>query len=251
MRSRASRISHVAGPALALALCGCNAAPPVQNAAEPSNSANSARELLDGYGSIKFGSSFQDAIRTLGGSLFNSAAVSDCYRDLPLRGCYLSRNMSGTPFEMRDGIPYTLSLSFNRYDKLTDIGLDYDREGDITRADCLHIHERTLDWVTREYGPMRFRSGTPEPTNQPASHRTAGGNPYELGSGRDGFFVTAPMRTVSPDTAEGNQTRPITRWDGARYVSLLSTFIMVDGNPICSINVDFSEPEPVERRAMN
>lgn len=205
---------------------------------------------LKGYEGIEFGSSFNDALGSLGGDLFNSAAVSDCFRDLPLRGCYLSRNTEGRPYQIKDGIPYTLSLSFNRFDRLTDIGLKYDREGEISRADCLGIHERTLDWVTREFGPLRFHHQGVEPNIEQERRGTSAGNLYEVGSTANRFFVTAPMRTSSATMEPGQERRPIPEWDNERYVSLISTFIIVDGTPICSVNVDFREPASVERPTM-
>ena len=203
------------------------------------------RASINGYKEIKFGSSFEDAIGKFGGDLFNSAAVSDCFKDIPLKGCSLMRNMKNTPFELKEGIPYTLSLSFNRKDKLTDIGLNYDREGDISRAQCLEIHERTLDWLVDDYGLMRGSKSKQDPGME--NRTTAGKNAYGVASAKGGFFITQPMRTVSSASATDAENQPIPKWNDERYVSLLSTFIVVDGNPICNVNAELSEPEAVER----
>jgi hypothetical protein len=205
------------------------------------------RAAITGYGPLTFGASFKDVITTLDSDLFNPVSVSECFKDLPLKGCYLSRNSEDIPFEMKEGVPYTLSLSFNKWDKLTDIGLGYDREEDISRADCMQIHERTLDWVSAAYGPMRVSAGGSEGENRYVRGKTRRGNLYEVSSLDGGFFVTSPMRTVSPNSSKAAETRPIPEWDQDRYVSILSTFIVVDGKPICNVDVKFSEPTSVER----
>ncbi len=206
--------------------------------------ASTTTQPLEGYGTIKFGSTFQEAISAVGADLFNSVSVSECFKDLPLKGCYLSRNSDAQPYRIIEGIPYTLSLSFNRFDKLTDIGMNYDREKDISQSDCLNLHERTLDWLAKEYGQFRF------PTKQKEQIQrlvTPARNVYEVWTNSNGSAITSPMRTVSSSTPTALEEQPIVKWDSKRYVSLLTTFIVVGGSPICSVNVDFSEPVSVER----
>src|SRR3546814_2649716 len=49
-------------------------------------------------------------------------------------------------------------LSFNRFDKLTDISLKYEREmiddpdQKMSLEDCRAIHERTADWLVKDFG---------------------------------------------------------------------------------------------------
>jgi hypothetical protein len=230
-----------------LIIAACGSDPATSNNAQQMTASPPIPKSITGYGSLEFGSSFKNVISDLGGDLFNPVGVSECFKDLPLKGCRLSRNMENTPFEMKGGIPYTLSLAFNKWDKLTDVGLNYDREGDISRADWLQIHERTLDWVSGEYGSIRFSAAAPEADSQHARRKTARGNLYEVSSRDNQFFVTTPMRTISSALPTVAEKRPITQWNQERYVSILSTFIVVDSKPICSVNVDFSGPEAVER----
>lgn len=224
--------------------CGSNAAS--ENGSAAAGVAATARKAIDGYGDIKFGSSFVSAIGLLGHEPFNPVAVSECFKDLPIKGCHLTRNAEHI-FEMRAGIPYSLTLMFNKLDKLTDIGLDYSREGDVKRADCLSLHERTLDWLVADYGQLRTPVSSKE-EGPIEGRRTSQGNTYQLGApGENGGFVTLPMRTVSTPTRAAVETKPIPEWNDQRYVSLLSVFIVVDGKPMCMVNADFNEPRTVLR----
>lgn len=213
-------------------------------------SAPTQQRPIDGYGNIRLGTSFMDAIGSLGRDLFNSLDVSRCVRDLPIAGCLLTPSVDGRPFEMREGIPYTLSLSFNRDDRLTDIGLGYAREGGISQADCLRIYERTLDWATREHGAFHVRQEPPEPTVRRQSRRTSAGNTYEVGFMREQSFVTAVSRTVSGRMDASRARGSIYDWDDQRFVTLLSSFIVVDGNPNCEVRLSFQEPQSVARAAI-
>ena len=177
--------------------------------------------------------------------MFNPAAVSECFKELPLRGCLLSRNMNDVPYEMKDGIPYTLSLGFNRRDKLTDIGLHYDREGGISFDQCIEIHGRTLDWLTRDFGPLRAQMRSVERGTE--IRKTPDGTSFPVWFGKDRSFIAGPMRTVANIVPTPVEKQPITTWDKDRYVSLLTHFIIVGGKPICGVVAEFQEPVTVER----
>jgi len=222
------------------ALSACDASP-----SKPAGEQRAERPPLKGYGALNFGSSFTDAIASVGSDRFNPFGFNECLDDLPLKGCFLSPDTDAAPFVIEGGIPYMLMLDFNKYDRLTDIGLKYDREGEITREECLSIHERTLDWATRQFGPFWASAGK-EP--RITERTTPGSNKYLLGDVPGDNFVTAPMRTLSSPPSVTLQKKPITQWDNERYVSLLSHFIVVDGKPMCGVNLDFNEPQSVERR---
>jgi len=232
-------IGVVAG--LILTACGSGAGQ--KDGGNEQNLSNRYQEI-NGYAGIEFGTSLSEALGNLDVRLFNSVGLSECLKDLPLKGCFLSGDREAAPFQIKDGIPYRLTLSFNRLDKLTDIDLSYDREGDISRDQCIEMHERTLDWMAREYGEMQAPS-TQERLNE--ARRTPANNSYFIEIGDAGSFVTRPMRTTqNAKTAAADQ--PITKWDNRRYASLLTYFIIVDGKPMCGVNVSFREPESVERR---
>src|SRR3546814_14271324 len=83
---------------------------------------------------------------------------SDLLLELAVRGCYLTPDNNLISYTSVDGIPYTLALSFNRFDKLTDISLKYEREmiddpdQTMSLEDCRAIHERTADWLVKDFG---------------------------------------------------------------------------------------------------
>src|SRR3546814_9755483 len=102
--------------------------------------------------------SFAESTGLTGLSRFNPAAVKGCLLELAVRGCYLTPDNNLISYTSVDGIPYTLALSFNRFDKLTDISLKYEREmiddpdQKMSLEDCRAIHERTADWLVKDFG---------------------------------------------------------------------------------------------------
>jgi hypothetical protein len=230
--------------AMAAFVAACDAAPTAGNSTAE-DSAQSGRELLKGYGSLKFGSTLMEALADTGTERFNAYGVKECLDDLPLQGCFLSPASDAAPYLIEAGIPYRLGLEFNKFDKLTDIRLSYDREGKITFDECLSLHERTLDWLTQRYGQLRSTLNDKEKLEQ---RRTPAGNQYLLWRSKDGSFVTSFMRTAPPTLPASVQRKPIPQWDNERYLHLLSHYIVVDGKPMCTIGLEFSEPQSVERR---
>lgn len=240
---RRSQIVGVIALCSASILTGCGSGAATSNETEQPAAETPAAKPLEGYAGIKFGSSFTEAVADHSGQL-SSYALSECLKDLPIKGCFLSNGSDSSHFQIREGIPYYLNLSFNKFDKLTDIALVYDREGGISRSDCLSIHERTLDWLVREYGKLYAPSYDPDVKPQ----STPAGNRYLISGSGKPDFVTMPMRTLSAQPTAAVLKKPITKWDRNRYVSLLSWYIVTDGEPHCRVTVDFSEPESVPRR---
>ncbi|MGE3745166.1 MAG: hypothetical protein AB7G25_05540 [Sphingomonadaceae bacterium] len=226
---------------LALHATGC------EISAEPRDDMAEAARLqaIDGYGGIKLGSTFNEVLAITGSSLFNRVGLGDCVNDLPLKGCILTENMQNTPFDIKDGIPYTLVLDFNKRDQLTDISLHYDRAGGITAEQCMEIHERTLDWLTPIYG--RLHIGPSNNKSDVETRRTAKGNVYRVGKSA-GFLITTAMRTARAPIPANAGEMPISKWNGERYLWLGSRFIVLSGQPMCSVRAQFSEPDSVERR---
>lgn len=179
---------------------------------------------IDGYGPIKFGSSFTATIGELGHSRFNPSGVADCFSNMATDGCFLSPAEETSFYEMKDGIPYSLQLDFSKYDKLFQVSLRYEREGTITRDNCRDVFERTLDWVRREYGDLTPIYNTRDTYT---TRRTAGGFQYKLGTGANGFFAAFTER----------------KFEGRRRVAPHAVFIVVDGKRICRIDVDFTDAE--------
>ena len=227
---------------IALAISACNATSPT--GANEVGTGETKGRSIEGYGDLKFGATFTDATAQVGSDRFNPVALRECLDDLPLKGCFLSPDTDAAPFVIEGGIPFQLTLSFNKFDRLTDIELSYSKEGEVSREECLSLHERTLDWLTRQYGKFYY-----SPTNEPATTRkTSDGNTYSVGGTRPGFFVTLPARAMPSPPSAGVRTKPIPFWNDERYVSLLSHFIISGGTPNCAVSVSFSEPEKVERK---
>lgn len=204
------------------------------------------------YKGVKLGSSFEDIIGSVDSDLFNPYGLKECFRDIALRGCGLSRKSDDTMFDMKGGVPYTLKLSFNRNDKLTDIGLNYHREERISGKQCRDIFARTVDWVALDYGPLTYhRTGEKAEAKGEKDNieaKTPAGNIYAfLKPDREGSYVTQFMHLTSEKVnrkAVGGKTEVATT---NRGISLFSSFIVVDGKPICDVDLEFREPDTVER----
>ncbi len=196
---------------------------------------------LDGYAGLALGSSLDEALLVASPSQFNPYGLKECLDDMPLRGCFMSPENESTTFRRVDGIPYGLQLEFNRLGALTDITLKfvrrrtYDRElnpipATIKKSECSDIVERTIDWVTAEYGSLAV-TRPKDPKTQAAT--TPKGNAYWMQSSTDGsgFVATgeAPMKN-------------------GRSVGLFAHFLMLDGEPDCDLSVSFEDAETVERR---
>jgi hypothetical protein len=208
---------------LALSSCGAS-------------SAVADNKSLKGFENLEFGMTFDTAVALSGASLFNPAAYQNCMADKAIRGCLLSRRDNLIPYKTIEGVPYTLCLSFNRFDKLTDIDISFERrtidgpEQEISEADCLQINDRTLDWVSKSFGPLnesKFADATPTP-----SASTAAGNQYWLNK----------TKSTTGFIAEANRTMP-----EGRLVSLLSTYMVTDSEKYCDVRVSFSDSEKIER----
>lgn len=224
-----------------LLLSACGPAQPgasTQSAPTPSPSF----KPIDGFGEIKLGISFEEAMAKADPDLFNPYGLKECFSDLPIRGCSLHGD-EGKVFVMRESIPYGLDLSFNRLGKLTDIGIDYDREGAITGAQCRDIFGRTLDWVAAEYGPLVDQQAT----DGNVTGKSPGGIVYAyLQPNKEGNFVGQIVRPRS----HREENRPINGKNNFvslnRSLYVLMTYIVVS-KPKCSIHVSIHEPSSVER----
>ena len=185
--------------ALMVALMGCGQA-------QPGNDTSSAPapsyKPIGEYKGIKLGSSFEDVIGTVEADLFNPYGLKECFHDLALRGCGLSRKSDDTVFDMREGVPYALKLDFNRKDKLAEIGLNYHHEGSITGQQCRDILATTIDWIVKDYGPMTYlRPGDKPDAKLEANNviaRTPGGTAYAyLNPEANGRYVTQFLQMAS------------------------------------------------------
>lgn len=200
--------------------------------------AEPAQKPIDGFQDILLGMSFEDAIGRLGHEYFNQSGLRECFDDLPIRGCSLSRSHE-RHYVMENGISYGLGLSFNKDDRLTDISLDYDREGDIDAKACEGVYARTIDWVGEMYGPLsRFEK-------MGASERVARspkGTSYAIYSKADD-----PKHEYVSSFLETGTARPGTpkhpRIQRFRFVDVFSYYV----GGTCSVTVNIGEPDKVAR----
>jgi hypothetical protein len=187
---------------------------------------------IDGYADIKFGESFND-VMVAHPADFEPYDIRQCYKNMPLAGCVLI-SQDETPPEIRDGVPYKQTVRLNQAGKVTDVDLDYDRKGNISGADCRSIHERTLDWLARDYGSL-YEEITPKAAQR---FRTPAGNTYlDTAAPKDGNWVSTVLRTGARGSDVHNQ----------RYIELRTTYIITDGVPHCDVEAEFHDAPTVTR----
>lgn len=232
---------------LSLLLAGCGTSGLNNSEADANVSTRAEVSAIEGYRELRLGMPFEEAISAAGPNALGAYSISECTREMPIRGCVVHPDRdAGAVYEVRDGIPYHLDLAFNRLGRLTDIGLEYRRQGDVTAEQCLDIHARTLDWLVERYGAIRSSSGGEGGEFVEKTRTSPAGNGFRYGQRSTSEFITHPARTVSGIAAVREDTA-ITRWDSQRYASVLSSFLILVGRPECQVSVKFSEPESIER----
>lgn len=212
-----------------LLIAGCDYA---QTAATP------AEKSVDGYAGLKFGMSFNEALSATQSGLFNSYGINKCMNELPIRGCLLHPDTNLASALSRDGVPYGLGLAFNKFDKLTDISLEFERETtedteqEMMRDDCAAIHERSIDWLAVEFGKFdnkEEKDGKPE--------TTARGNPFVASKTNDKNTYFASAGTPLP---------------GNRSIRVISFYARLSpDHTSCRISISFREPDTVARWTIN
>lgn len=109
---------------------------------------------MTGYAGLELNASFEAVLAKIGEDAYRPEDVAKCLAEMPLKGCILVWRSKLVPFERKNGVPYVLDLSFSKWGRLTDIDLVYWRSGGITRSQCLEVHNHSVEWVSREYGPL-------------------------------------------------------------------------------------------------
>jgi len=194
----------------------------LQSSCSPDHAQVSKLATLDGYDHIKFGVSFTDIIGIMGSDLFNPVSVSECAENMPIDGCSLYRREDSSFFTMQAGIPYALELAFSKFDKLFRIGLVYNREGNISKAQCLEVLGRSIDWASKQYGEFKF--GYSDKKSMILA-KSPEGRKFEIGATDSDFFFGTVDR----------------KYEGKRNIEVMGTFINVDGVPMCSVAVHFND----------
>lgn len=215
---------------IALSLASCAPASPAGGA--PS---------IEGFEDLRFGMSFNEAVGLAGPHLFSPYALKKCMIHRVIRGCHLNSIDNLTPYRTIEGVPYTLTLSFNRFDKLTDIDLQFKRstidgEGQrLSEAECLQVLERTVDWVAAKYGPLEEKPRSQEGPS--GLRRTVAGKPY--------FYYPGQQ------SSEGFIAEAFRQMDKGRRVFVLSSYLTIGGHRDCSIGLSLSDVPAIERWSMD
>lgn len=225
---------------IGLCICtGCGSADPAERNVDPAV-ATSTTKPIDGYGELKLGSSFEDVLGVVGGDQFNPYSLKDCFDNLAIRGCFLTQTTEAKIFEFRDGVPYKLQALISPGNKVADLSLVYDREADISSAECARVIGITIDWVEADYGPLRrFLKVDGKEVSRFTTPR--GAEFIFKKPAADGSFMLTHLNTQEPERREKKINWPV------RNISLFSFFFRINGKPSCHVSVQFSEPSSVPR----
>lgn len=201
--------------------------------AEPENKA------IGGFADIKLGQDFSETLAAHGKE-FDPHSLQSCQEDLPINGCTLTTPRDGAPFRMIEGIPYRLDVKFNKEAKVTDVELEYSRNGKgINGEDCRAILRRTLEWLMKDYGHIYSDAGKDaREVGVPTDRSKVGG------SSDWAFFARSSIAPPSNAMLK----KGLSNWDDRRYVAIDTFFNVVDGEARCTINVAFKEPDKVPRQ---
>lgn len=185
----------------------------------------SSENVIEGYDDLKFGMSFDEAVSIAGLSQFDPGRIDECMIERPIRGCLLLSRNNFTPYRTIEGVPYTLSLSFNRFDKLTDIQLSFVRSDDqaISGEECLSIHERTVDWLVPEIGAFDEAASTEDQNIR----RTEAGHQFAIFNSGANDWLSANF----------------VKFEGGRQIDLVSHFL----SGRCEISVNWADDLEIER----
>lgn len=217
------------------------------------------RADVAGIQSFTLGSKFEDIFPALDDGYFSPIALQVCYEELSLFGCAIGPlTTTQRPYYVSNGIPYKLTLEFNKFGVLVVVRSSYDVGGGISGPECLEITERVIDKVGSEYGSLTFQ--TPVLANPDSSfdldaatiRETPAGNRYavmfkegEDGPGNSWFHLlplfSAPSLGFQGGASENNF------WDENRFVSVSGGYRLSEehgietGSP-CSVGFSLNEP---------
>ena len=190
---------------------------------------------LEGVAGLSFGSDVEDVIRLIGVSNFHPALLGECLNDIPVKGCVLSSNDDATLISI-EGIPLHGNFRFNTKGQLTEIGLSYRREGEITRDQCSEMVGRLIDGIVGEYG--RLEKSTFNEGKGVVQRTTKKGTNYRVFEANNGGFLMTSMRTLGR-LERADTSKPITEWDDQPYVAPSAFFLNGSGTPLCLLTATF------------
>lgn len=176
---------------------------------------------VEGFGSIRFGMSFEEVLTARMFGTFNPAALVDCPDRLALRGCLLTQR-TGPEFDLiQESIPYKLAAKIGRDNKLYEITLWYEPEAKLSRAECIGMIEKTVAW------------------SWPGDAQTT----TKLKLSDDYEWRSSPEGVRYPVSRQGDFATVFMPKEGAGVArSYFAYFLTINGKPDCSVSVSFAVP---------
>lgn len=220
------------------------------------NSADNASEdskpkPLTGWGPWKFDMPFSEAIAADTSIVWSPYGMDDCRKEMATKGCFLTSDSETGMFQPQDGIPFEPQLSFNKYGRLTDLSLSYDQKN-ATRDECLELHNRTLDRIAQENGPMRHQEQKSAEGKEYTDtvQKTKGGVAYRiLLNKKNRGFITSQNRSHIDGVIFPTKIT-IDKWNKLAYVMVLGVLVDLGSETTCMISIHYTAPPTLERRVM-
>lgn len=222
--AKARRFGHLLCIAAMVSGCGSNA------------SNTTTQKPVEGWQSLKFGSTIEEAMSAFPSVRWNPVSISECYQEMAIQGCGLFPDRENSLTALEDGIMFLPSLKFDKFGKLTSISMEYRTEGNISSEQCEDILQRSVDNAVKKFGSVKWPKPVDSDQAGASMAKTTAGNDYPMWRSKDGSFVGGPMRTHWLGY-RNDDSRPITEWNSIAHIWILSSFILVDRKPYCSVSV--------------
>jgi hypothetical protein len=197
-------------------LCSCGQSP-----AKPNNT-NQPISISDHFKPFALGQDFQTA--TALGKKWSKESYERCISNVVVSGCVLDSEPNRADI-FQDGVPYKISLGFNRVGKLDEITREYAGNAAIGLSQCTMLHDRMVDSLFAKIGPMYAINESLKPQAilegwNSADHTTPAG--HHVGQFvRPGVAVSfhimvgsggAKLSVASPDAVKGPFVQTMAAW---------------------------------------
>jgi hypothetical protein len=218
---------------LALVLSACSKAPQTltnQSATKP----GSSLKPFDGWNSLKFGMSFDEALIAEAGISWDGQSFRECREQIPAKGCKLWADEERSYAPLYAGVSLLPRVQFNLDGVITDVELAKSLKS-MTPAQCEGAHGRVLDQLIKDWGNRKTDSSKADSLLR----KSPGGTTFGRTKGLEGIFVMDIERfNKLPD---------------GREISLLTTYIpKSEYSPSrCDIGVYFDGPKNLARAPIN
>lgn len=222
--------THWVAPIAAL-IVACSPTDAVTNNDTNQTTEPKPEKPLDGWGSFKFGMTFDDALTVEPGVRWGSESFQDCRDEMPLKGCTLDPSEESY-VSLTAGVALLPALYFNREGALYTVRMQKVMRGDISLAQCEHAHGALLDYLDYEWGSgtVPIRGKGPQVNRKTPKGRT--------------FFRTGGPGPVFVMDIEDFSKRP----DGRKITILSHYTAKSEYTPAdCWLGIYYDGPESIER----